>query len=85
MYSERFGREVKITRHAMQRMRKRGIADSEVVLLIEEGQTRFKDEHRLWIAHRFEERTDNLLCAPVVLEDELLVVKTVMHHFSWED
>ena len=84
MNSERFGREVKITRHAMQRMRQRGISNPELALLIEEGQTRFKDEHRFWIAHRFEGRTDNLLCAPVILEDELLIVKTVMHHFSWE-
>ena len=31
----------------------------------------------------FPKRTDNLVCAAVVLEDQL-VVKTVMHHFDWE-
>ena len=84
MYSERFGRDVKITRHAMQRMRTRCITDLELAVLVEEGQTRYKDEHRLLVAHGFEERLDNMLCAPVVLEEKLLVVKTVMHHFSWE-
>ena len=84
MYSERFGLEVKITRHALQRMRSRSITEPELALIIEEGQTRYKDEQRLWIAHRFEERSDNLLCVPVALEDKL-IVKTAMHHFSWED
>jgi|AntDeeMinimDraft_4_1070355.scaffolds.fasta_scaffold02940_3 hypothetical protein len=84
MYSERFGRDVKITRHAMQRMRTRCITDLELALLVEEGQTRYKDKHRLWVAHGFEGRLDNMLCAPVVLEEKLLVIKTVMHHFSWE-
>ncbi len=37
MYSERFGREIKITRHAMQRMRTRCITDLELALLIAEG------------------------------------------------
>ncbi len=84
MYSERFGLEVRITHHAMQRMRTRFITDAELEILIEEGQTRYKDERKLWVAHHFKERPDNLLCAPVVLEEKLLIVKTVMHHFSWE-
>jgi len=83
MYSERFGLEVRITHHAMQRMVARSITELELALIIEEGQTRYKDDRRLWIAHRFKERSDNLLCVPVVLEDEL-IVKTAMHYFSWE-
>jgi len=83
MYSERFGLEVRITHHAMQRMIARSITELELALIIEEGQTRYKDDRRLWIAHRFKERSDNLLCVPVVLEDEL-IVKTAMHYFSWE-
>lgn len=51
--------------------------------LLETGDTRFKDETRLWIAKAFPKRTDNLVCAAVVLEDQL-VVKTLMHHFDWE-
>ncbi len=31
-----------------------------------------------------EGRNDNLVCVAVVLEDRL-VVKTVMHHFQWEE
>ena len=31
---------------------------------------------------RYEDRDDNLLCLAAVLET-VLVVKTVMHHFSW--
>ena len=83
MYSERFGLEVRITHHAMQRMIARSITELELALIIEEGQTRYKDDRRLWIAHRFKERSDNLLCVPVVLEEEL-IVKTAMHYFSWE-
>ena len=83
MYSERFGLEVRITHHAMQRMIARSITELELALIIEEGQTRYKDDRRLWMAHRFKERSDNLLCVPVVLEDEL-IVKTAMHYFSWE-
>ncbi len=83
MYSERFHLKVRITRHAMQRMLARSITEVELALIIEEGQTRYKDEKRLWIAYRFEARSDNLLCVPVVLEDEL-IVKTAMNHFSWE-
>ena len=83
MYSERFGLEVRITHHAMQRMIARSITELELALIIEEGQTRYKDDRRLWTAHRFKERSDNLLCVPVVLEDEL-IVKTAMHYFSWE-
>lgn len=84
MYSKRFTKEVQITRHAAQRMHSRAVSERELSLLIEEGQTRFKDSKRFWIAHFFEERCDNLLCVPVVYEKDLLVVKTVMHHFSWE-
>ncbi|RBI65305.1 hypothetical protein DQ400_18830 [Vreelandella sulfidaeris] len=41
-------------------------------------------ENRLWIAKASMQRTDNLVCAAVVLEDQL-IVKTVMHHFEWEE
>jgi hypothetical protein len=50
---------------------------------IETGDVRYKDETRIWIAKHFGDRADNLLCVVAVLETAL-VVKTVMHHFSWE-
>ncbi|MCG5504564.1 DUF4258 domain-containing protein [Ectothiorhodospira variabilis] len=52
--------------------------------LLETGQVRHKDHTRLWVAKAMEGRHDNLVCAAVVVEDRL-VVKTVMHHFQWED
>nr|WP_290693260.1 DUF4258 domain-containing protein [Halomonas sp. UBA3074] len=84
MYSKRFNREVYITRHARKRMQQRGLNEAELSELLETGKTRFKDETRLWIAKAFVQRTDNLVCAAVVLEDQL-IVKTVMHHFEWEE
>ena len=83
MHCERFGLEVYSTRHARERMVQRNIAEAEVLVLLEAGDARRKDDLRLWIAKYFSGRTDNLLCLAVVLEDRL-VVKTVMHHFSWE-
>ena len=81
MYSKRFNREVHITRHARKRMQQRGLNEAELSELLETGKTRFKDETRLWIAKAFVQRTDNLVCAAVVLEDQL-IVKTVIHHFE---
>ena len=43
---------------------------------------RNKDDLRLWIAKHYANRNDNLLCVAVVLE-KTLVVKTLMHHFTW--
>ena len=83
MHCKRFGLEVYITRHARERMAQRNIADAELSVLLEAGETRYKDDIRLWVAKYFRGRMDNLLCLAIVLEDRL-VVKTVMHHFSWE-
>jgi len=83
MHCERFGLEVHITRHARERMVQRNITEIELSALLAEGESRYKDDIRLWIAKYFPGRMDNLLCLAIVLEDRL-VVKTVMHHFSWE-
>ncbi len=83
MFCRRFERQVHITRHARERMLERNISEEQLIELLETGDTRFKDDTRLWIAKAFPKRTDNLVCAAVVLEDQL-VVKTVMHHFDWE-
>lgn len=84
MYSKRFKRDVHITRHARERMQQRGLNEAQLSELLETGDTRFKDDTRLWIAKAFAQRTDNLVCAAVVLENQL-IVKTVMHHFEWEE
>jgi len=83
MHCERFGLEVYITRHARERMVQRNITEADLSALLETGEARYKDDIRLWIAKYFSGRTDNLICLAVVLEDRL-VVKTAMHHFSWE-
>jgi hypothetical protein len=49
--------------------------------VIDSGETRYRDATHLWAFKEFPARHDNLLCAVVVLED-VVIVKTVMHHFS---
>lgn len=82
MQSERFGKLVYVTRHAWERMVEREISERELAELLADGEARYKDERRLWLAKALPKRRDNLLCAAVVLEDQL-VVKTVMHRFEW--
>ncbi|NIC04187.1 DUF4258 domain-containing protein [Halomonas sp. DX6] len=84
MYCQRFARYVHVTRHASERMAERRINRALLTELLEKGETRYKDSERLWIAMSVADRQDNLICAAVVLEDKL-VVKTIMHHFCWEE
>ncbi|HRO88441.1 MAG TPA: DUF4258 domain-containing protein [Chiayiivirga sp.] len=81
MFSERFQRPVRITRHAAGRMLDRGMDDTLLLDLLDTGTVKHKDDVRLWVFKYYADRTDNLLCAAVVLETEL-IVKTVMHHFE---
>jgi hypothetical protein len=80
-FSQRFQREVCLTRHAEIRMRERGISAAMLLEVIDTGDTRYRDETHLWEFKSFPDRDDNLLCAVLVLEDRL-IVKTVMHHFA---
>lgn len=79
-FSQRYNKRIAITRHARQRMGERNIDDDMLVDIIDNGQTRFRDPTHFWAFKHFPERNDNLLCAVLVLED-CVVVKTVMHHF----
>lgn len=81
MFSARFNRPVVLTRHAVQRMAERRIDERLLLRVIDEGEQRFSDATHLWAWLAVPERNDNLLCAVLVLED-MVVVKTVMHH--WE-
>lgn len=81
MFSNRFQRLVVISSHAKIRMAERDISEAILLEVIDSGDTRYKDATRLWAFKEFPERHDNLLCAVLVLEDRV-VVKTVMHHFS---
>jgi len=70
-----------LTRHARDRMAERNITELMLMDVIDLGETRYRDSTHLWAYKEFPERNDNLLCAVLVLEDAV-VVKTVMHHFS---
>jgi len=62
----------------------REISETLLLDLIETGDVRNKDETCIWIAKHYAERSDNLICAAAVLEQNI-VIKTVMYHFQWED
>ncbi len=83
MFSVRFNRLVILTRHAAQRMAERSISPAELLVVVDTGGTRYKDDAHLWAFKHFNQRDDNLVCAVLVLEDAV-VVKTVMHHFTPE-
>jgi len=84
MFSVRFNKAIVITQHAQLRMRQRAISVAELQEVIDHGDTRFKDETHLWVFMNLSSRSDNLVCAVLVLEDAV-VVKTVMHYFVFED
>ena len=84
MFSQRFQREVILTRHARLRMQERQMDEALLLDVIDTGDTRYKDDTHLCAYKQFPQRDDNLLCAVLVLED-CLIVKTVMHHFQLED
>jgi hypothetical protein len=81
MFSIRFQRRIVVTRHARERMSERSVTDELLLEVIDSGEMRYRDNTHLWAFKDFPERQDNLLCAVLVLED-VVIVKTVMHHFS---
>jgi hypothetical protein len=81
MFSVRFQLPVVISSHAKIRMVERDISDEMLLEVIDSGDTRYKDARHLWAFMEFPGRHDNLLCAVLVLED-CVVVKTVLHHFE---
>jgi hypothetical protein len=83
MFSTRFNRSVILTRHAAKRMDERSVTAAQLLAVIDTGDTRFKDDTHLWAYKCLAGRTDNLICAVLVLETAALV-KTVMHDFTPE-
>jgi hypothetical protein len=80
-YSEKFGKNIWLTNHAIEAMAKRKITLPEVKKLIELGDYRdVKGEHG-WIYCKFSERDDNLMCAAVV-NKEAIIIKTLMIRWS---
>ncbi|MEJ7137364.1 DUF4258 domain-containing protein [Amphibiibacter pelophylacis] len=83
MHSTRFNRPVILTRHAALRMQERQITEAHLLAVIDTGETRFKDAAHLWAFKHLDGRSDNLICAVLVLENAV-IVKTVMHTFTPE-
>ncbi len=83
MFSVRFKKPVVLTHHAILRMKQRSISLDELLLVVDTGDMRFKDDTHLWAYKQVPGRTDNLVCAVLVLEDAV-IVKTVMHEFLLE-
>lgn len=81
MFSIRFQLPVVISIHAKIRMGERDISEAMLLEVIDSGDARYKDATHLWAFKEFPDRHDNLLCAVLVLED-CVVIKTVMHHFA---
>lgn len=84
MYSVRFSLPVVITLHAEKRMLERSISREMLIDVIDTGTTKYRDETHLWVYKHYQNRSDNLICAVLVLEHSV-VVKTVMHHFTVSD
>ncbi len=81
VHSTRFNLPVVLTEHAKARMLERDIGEALVLELIESGTEKDAGNGHYWFYKRFGNRSDNLLCAAAVV-DNVIVVKTIMHH--WE-
>lgn len=83
-FSLRFGKNVWVTHHARMSMQKRQIDIATLERVIEEGEIKRRNPVNLWVFKHIEGRPDNLICAAVV-EQEAVVVKTVMINWELED
>ncbi len=81
MNSTRFGLPVVLTEHAQLRMAERNISEALVLEIIDTGTHKEAGGPHYWLYKHLIDREDNLLCVAAVV-DNVLVVKTVMHH--WE-
>jgi hypothetical protein len=81
-YSDRFGKPVYITHHAMERAKARSISLTTIQDLVETGEEKWRDQTHGWLYKFYPERDDNLICAAVQKKDAI-IIKTIMHH--WEE
>lgn len=81
MRSNRFGLPVVLTEHARLRMEERDINAALILEIIETGTLKEAGGPHYWLFKHFPNRADNLLCVAAVI-DNVVVVKTIMHH--WE-
>ena len=81
MHSARFHLPVVLTEHAKARMQERDIAEALVLDIIDTGTQKDAGNGHYWLYKHIDARHDNLLCVAAVI-DNVVVVKTIMHH--WE-
>lgn len=81
MHSVRFDMPVVLTEHAKLRMIERNVDETLVLDIIDTGTLKDAGHTHYWLYKHFEGRADNLLCVATVIEN-VVVVKTIMHH--WE-
>jgi len=81
MQSTRFQMRVVLTEHAKARMVERDLSPALILDIIDNGMQKDAGGPHYWLYKHFPDRQDNLLCVAAVIEN-VLVVKTVMHH--WE-
>ncbi len=81
MHSARFDLPVILTEHAKQRMSDRNISIEMIMEIIDTGILKEAGNCHYWLYKNLPQRADNLLCVAAVV-DNVVVVKTIMHH--WE-
>jgi hypothetical protein len=71
---------IQITDHAKARMMERQISTSLLVTIIETGTVQAKPQqaNSFWVFAKIPDRTDNLVCLSLVIENADLVIKTVL-------
>ena len=82
--SKRFGKDVHLTQHVKDRMKKRDVDLETLKDILETGEISWKNGQHAWIHKFYPERDDNRICIAVVIQDAV-VVKTVMIHWSLEE
>lgn len=81
MHSIRFGLPVVLTEHARVRMTERRMDADLILEIIDTGTLKEAGGAHYWLYKHLSGRPDNLLCVAAVI-DNVVVVKTIMHH--WE-
>ena len=79
--SQRFGGlEMALTVHARQRAQERNMSIETILDIVDNGTRQEAAPGHFWFYKHYPERNDNLLCVAAVI-DNVLVIKTVMHHW----
>ncbi len=69
-----------LTAHALHRAEQRSIKPEMIQDIVDSGTQQEAAPGHYWFFKAYPERNDNLLCVAAVI-DNVLVIKTVMHHW----